>query len=86
VKNFHSYCRLVPGADNSNRNLKHKSGNKDGNKYLKNAFNEAAVRAVQYYKEINKYYHRMARKKNKYIARTLRLIGKPGAVPICYLG
>jgi transposase len=71
VKNLHSYCRLVPGADNSNRKLKHKSGNKDGNKYLKNAFNEAAIRAVQYYMEINKYYHRLARKKNKFIARTL---------------
>ncbi len=35
VNRFYSYCRLVPGADNSNRKQRHKSGNKDGNRYLK---------------------------------------------------
>ena len=56
VNKFLSYCRLVPGADNSNRKQKHKSGNNDGNKYLKLAFIEAAFRAVQYYTEIKQFY------------------------------
>jgi transposase len=71
VKNFHSYCRLVPGADNSNRKVKHKSANKDGNRYLKMAFTEAAVRVVQYYKEIKTFYQSRERRKHKAIAKTL---------------
>jgi len=71
VKHFHSYCRLVPGADNSNRKVKHKSANKDGNRYLKMAFTEAAVRAVQNYKEIKTFYQTKERKKHKAIAKTL---------------
>jgi transposase len=71
VNQFYSYCRLVPGSDNSNRKLKHKSGNKDGNKYLKMAFTEAGFRAVQYYKEIKQFYQSKARKKHKTIARNL---------------
>jgi len=71
VKHFHSYCRLVPGADNSNRKIKHKSGNKDGNKYLKMAFTEASVRAVQYFKEIKAFYQSKERRKHKAIAKTL---------------
>jgi len=35
VKKFYSYCRLVPGTDNSNKTQKPKSGSKDGNKYFK---------------------------------------------------
>jgi transposase len=71
VNKFYSYCRLVPGADNSNRKQKHKSGNKDGNRYLKMAFKEAAIRAIQYYKEIRQFYQSKARRKHKNIARTL---------------
>jgi transposase len=71
VKQFLSYCRLVPGADNSNRKIKHKTGNKDGNRYLKMAFTEAAVRAVQYYKEIKDFYQSKERRKHKAIAKTL---------------
>ena len=71
VNRFFSYCRLVPGSDNSNRKLKHKSGNKDGNKYLKLAFTEAGFRAIQYYKEINRFYQCNARKKHNNIARIL---------------
>lgn len=69
VNKFYSYCRLVPGADNSNRKIKHKSGNKEGNRYLKIAFSEAGIRARQYYKEIRQYYNGKLRKKNKYIAK-----------------
>ena len=71
VNNFYSYCRLVPGSDNSNRKRKHKSGSKDGNKYLKLAFTEAGFRAIQYYQEINQFYQRNARKKHNNIARIL---------------
>lgn len=71
VNQFYSYCRLVPGSDNSNRKQKHKSGNKDGNKYLKMAFTEAGFRAAQYYTEINQFYQSKARKKHKNIARIL---------------
>jgi len=71
VNKFFSYCRLVPGADNSNRKVKHKSGNKDGNRYLKMAFTEASVRAVQYFSEIKAFYQSKERKKHKAIAKTL---------------
>ena len=81
VNKFYSYCRLVPGADNSNRKYRHKSGCKDGNKYLKMVFNEAAFRAVQYYAEIKKFYNSLARRKHKNIARTL--VAKEIA-KICY--
>ena len=71
VNKFYSYCRLVPGADNSNRKQRHKSGNKDGNRYLKIAFMEAGIKARQYYTEIRQYYNRKLGKKNKYISRAL---------------
>ena len=46
VKNFFSYCRLVPSARNSAGKAKHRSS-RDGNKYLKVAFSDAATHAVQ---------------------------------------
>ena len=70
VKNFYSYCRLVPGAHNSGGRVRHRSS-KEGNKYLKIAFSHAATRAIQYYPVVKKYYHRMARKKGAPIARAL---------------
>jgi transposase len=70
-KHFISYCRLVPGAHNSNRTLRQKSGSKDGNKYLKMAFSDAAVRAIQYYPEIRAFYKRMLRRTNERVARTI---------------
>jgi len=71
VNKFYSYCRLVPGANNSNRKQRHKSANKDGNRYLKIAFMEASIKARQYYKEIRQYYQFKASKKHKNIARNL---------------
>jgi transposase len=71
VKNFYSYCRLVPGADNSNKKHKHKSGNKDGNRYLKMAFSEAGTKAVHYFKEIKQFHNSKSRKKHKGIAWAL---------------
>jgi transposase len=70
-KHFVSYCRLVPGAKNSNRTVRHKSGNKDGNKYLKIAFSDAAVRALQYYPEYRSLYQKIRRRANEPIARTV---------------
>ncbi len=70
VKNFFSYCRLVPSARNSGGKSKQRSS-KDGNKYLKVAFSDAAVHAVQYYPVIRKYSNSLIRKKNKQIAKTI---------------
>lgn len=46
-KRFFSYCRLVPGAANSAGKNRHRSGSKEGNRYLKIAFSHACIRAVQ---------------------------------------
>jgi len=69
--NFFSYCRLVPGASNSGGKIRQKSTPKDGNKYLKIVFSDAAVHAVQYYPVIRKYKNTLLRKKNKQIAKTI---------------
>ena len=71
AKQFFSYCRLVPGAANSGGRTRHRSGSKQGNRYLKLAFSHAAVRAVQYYPEIRAFYRAKKRKKPEKIARTL---------------
>lgn len=70
VKNFFSYSRLTPSARNSGGKSKQRSS-KDGNKYLKVAFCDAAVHAVQYYPVIRKYQSALLRKKNKQIAKTI---------------
>jgi transposase len=70
-KRFVSYCRLVPGARNSNRTVRQRSGSKDGNKYLKIAFSDAAVHAIQYYTEYRKLYAKIRRRSNEAIARTV---------------
>jgi len=68
---FFSYCRLVPGAANSANKSHHKSGCKDGNKYLKIVFTDAAVHAVQYFPVIAKFYQSKLRKKHKMVARNI---------------
>lgn len=70
AKQFFSYCRVVPGADNSAAKRRHRH-RKDGNRYLKLALSHAAVRAVQYFPEIKQFYRKKARQKNPAIARTL---------------
>lgn len=70
-KHFFSYCRLVPGAKNSNRSLRHRSGSKDGNKYLKIAFTDAAVHAIRFYPEYQRLYAKIRRRSNEAIARTV---------------
>jgi transposase len=70
VRQFHSYCRLVPGSDNSGGKTRHKRS-RDGNRYLKIAFHHAAVRAVQYFPEVRATFERLQRRKGKLIARAL---------------
>ena len=71
ARQFFSYCRLVPGAANTGTRTRHRSGSKQGNRYLKLAFSHAAVRAMQYYPEIRAFYRAKRRKKPERIARTL---------------
>lgn len=70
VKNFYSYCRLVPSARNSAGKSSQRSS-KDGNKYLKMVFLDAAVHAVQHYPVIKNHFNSLSRKRNKQIARTI---------------
>lgn len=70
VRQFWSYCRLVPGAADSAGRQRHRPS-KDGNRYLKLAFSHATVRAIQYYPEIRQWYQRWKRKKPIRIARAL---------------
>jgi len=70
VKNFFSYCRLVPSARNTGGKSKQRSS-KDGNKYLKVVFCDAAIHAVQHYPVIRKYHGKLLRKKNKQITKTI---------------
>jgi transposase len=69
-RHFFSYCRVVPGADNSGERVRHKRS-RDGNRYLKMAFSHAAVRAVQYYPEVRAWYGSKKRKKPDVVARAL---------------
>jgi transposase len=70
-KNFFSYCRLTPSARNSGGRVKQKSSSKDGNKYLKIVFSDAAVHALQYYPVIKRYHNSKLRKKKKQVAKAI---------------
>lgn len=70
ARHFHSYARLVPGADNSGGRTRNRRS-KEGNRYLKITFSHAALRAVQYYPEIRTFYQHRVRTKGKPIARAL---------------
>ncbi|MFZ1291921.1 MAG: transposase, partial [Melioribacteraceae bacterium] len=61
---------LTPSARNSAGKAKQRSS-KDGNKYLKVVFSDAAVHAIQYYPVIRKYNNSLMRKKNKQVAKTI---------------
>lgn len=71
AKQFVSYCRLVPGAKDSGGARRHKSGNKDGNKYLRAAFGQAAVSAYTHYKVVKKFYQKIKRRSGKPVARAV---------------
>ena len=70
-KNFFSYCRLTPSARNSGSKVKQKSSSKDGNRYLKIVFSDAAVHALQYYPVIKRYHNSKLRKKKKQVAKAI---------------
>ncbi|HET8864267.1 MAG TPA: transposase [Gracilimonas sp.] len=70
-KNFVSYCRLVPGAADSGGKRRHKSRNKDGNKYLKIAFSQAGIGAVSFYPPVRQFYNKICRRSGKHVARTV---------------
>ena len=69
-RNYTSYARLVPGAKNSGGKTRNRPS-KQGNRYLKNAFLNAAVRAIQYEPVIKAWYNKKLRKKPKAVAQTL---------------
>lgn len=70
-KQFLSYCRLVPGADNSGGRTRQRPGAKQGNRYLKLAFGHAGVRAIQYFPVIKAFYQRQRRRKPIVVARAI---------------
>jgi DNA-binding transcriptional LysR family regulator len=50
--------------------VRHKRS-RDGNRYLKQVFHTAAIRAAQYHPEIRQAYRRLARRKGRIVARAL---------------
>ncbi len=70
VGHFFSYARLVPGAHNSG-GKHHHTRRKDGNRYLKMAFGQAAPKARQYYPVIRQWFAHKERKKGFPIANAL---------------
>lgn len=58
VRQFSSYCRLVPGIAQSGLVSRRGRASKQGNAYLKSAFNQAAVVAVRSYPRIRRCYER----------------------------
>jgi transposase len=58
VRHFSSYCRVVPGVAQSGQVSRRGRSSKQGNHYLKSAFNQAAVAAVRSYPRIRRCYER----------------------------
>jgi transposase len=58
VRHFSSYCRLAPGVAQSGAVSRRGRASKQGNAYLKSAFNQAAVVAVRCYPAIKRCYQR----------------------------
>lgn len=65
VKAFSSYCRVVPGIHQSSNSSYRSPNSKQGNRYLKWAFSQAAYIAIRYYKKIRADYERRAAKRKK---------------------
>jgi len=58
LRQFSSYCRLVPGVAQSGAVTRRGRSSKQGNAYLKSAFNQAAVAAVRCYPVIRRCFER----------------------------
>ena len=70
-KQFVSSCRLVPGSSDSGGKHRHKTGSKDGNKYLRLAFGQAAIGGYTHYKPVKKFYRKVKRRSGRQVARTV---------------
>jgi len=70
-KQFVSYCRLVPGSSDSAGKRNHKSRCKDGNKYLKTAFMQAAIGAYSSCNAVQKYHAKFKKRRPALVARTI---------------
>lgn len=57
-RHFSSYCRLVPGVAQSGSLTRRGRSSKQGNHYLKSAFNQAAIAAVRSYPLVRPCYER----------------------------
>lgn len=62
VRNFSSYCRVVPGCADSCETLRHGRNDKSGNPYLKWAFTQAATKAVIHYPRFKQFFERQLRR------------------------
>jgi transposase len=62
---FCSYSRVVPGIHQSSGKAYRSPNSKQGNRYLKWSFSQAAVMAIRYYPEIRRLYERLAAKRKK---------------------
>jgi transposase len=58
LRQFCSYCRLIPGVAQSGQVSRRGRASKQGNSYLKSAFSQAAVHAVRSYPRIRRCYER----------------------------
>ena len=66
VRQFASYCRLVPGISQSSDKVKRGKGSNQGNHYLKWAFTQAANLAARYYPTLRRFRDKHAnRRKGK---------------------
>jgi transposase len=63
VRQFVSYCRLIPGISQSSDKVKRGKGSNQGNHYLKFAFTQAASIAVRYYPKLKKFRDKHANKR-----------------------
>jgi len=62
---FCSYCRVVPGIHQSSDKAYRSPNSKQGNRYLKWSFSQAAIMAIRYYPQIRRLYERLAAKRKK---------------------
>jgi transposase len=62
VRDFSSYCRVVPGVAQSGNVTGRGRGSKQGNHYLKAAFSQAAVHAVRCYPQVRRCYERQLKR------------------------
>jgi hypothetical protein len=70
-KQFVSYCRLAGGAKDSGASRRHTSGNKDGNKYLRVAFGQAAICGYTHYKPVKQFFRKIKRRSDRHVARAV---------------